>query len=167
MKKFLRVGALFLATISFSGPAFAAGYGDAGCGLGSMVFGDEAGAVQILAATTNLLGGNQTLGITTGTSNCNREGLVELEKEREVFAQQNYSSLVKEMAMGRGENLETLAGLFGCSHKVRADFGSLAQEKFENIVKNEKTSSNEMLTRLNSELAGHDVLSKACAGVTG
>src|SRR5215813_15499169 len=45
-------------------------YGTAGCGLGSMVFGDQKGAIQILAGTTNWLFGTQTFGITTGTSNC-------------------------------------------------------------------------------------------------
>ena len=45
-------------------------YGTAGCGLGSMIFGDQKGAIQILAATTNSIFGTQTFGITTGTSNC-------------------------------------------------------------------------------------------------
>src|SRR5437870_11441910 len=45
-------------------------YGLAGCGLGSMVFGDQKGAIQILAATTNWIFGTQTFGITSGTSNC-------------------------------------------------------------------------------------------------
>src|SRR6266571_3742686 len=42
-------------------------YGAAGCGLGSMVFGNQPGGVQVLAATTNATG-IQTFGITTGTS---------------------------------------------------------------------------------------------------
>ena len=39
MKKLIMVGALVLSVVSFSGSAFAAGYGDAGCGLGAIVFG--------------------------------------------------------------------------------------------------------------------------------
>ncbi|HYG66757.1 MAG TPA: DUF3015 family protein, partial [Anaeromyxobacteraceae bacterium] len=50
-------------------------YGAAGCGLGSMAFGNTPGAVQILASTTNGLFGTQTFGITTGTSNCG-EGII-------------------------------------------------------------------------------------------
>ena len=42
-------------------------YGTAGCGLGSMAFGDQPGGIQILAATTNGILGNQTFGITFGT----------------------------------------------------------------------------------------------------
>ncbi len=167
MKKLFMVGALVLSLVSFSGSAIAAsGYADAGCGLGSIVFGNEPGAVQVLAVTTNATG-MQTFGITTGTSNCNPAGLVQLDKEREVFAQQNYSTLVKEMAMGEGENLDTLAGLYGCSQDSHGAFGSLVQENFANIVKSDSTTSQEMLSSLNSELAGHAVLSQSCTGIIG
>ena len=167
MRKLIMTGALVLSLVSFSGSAFAAGYGDAGCGLGSIVFGNEQGAVQVLSATTNGTLGNQTFGITTGTSNCNPAGLVKLEKEREEFAQKNYSTLVKEMAMGEGENLDTLAGLYGCSQDTHADFGSLVQENFSTIVKDNSTTSQEMLSSLKSEMSGHAVLSKSCAAIIG
>ena len=166
MKKLLMIGALVLSLVSFSGSAFAAGYGDAGCGLGSIVFGNQQGGVQVLASTTNGTG-IQTFGITTGTSNCNPAGLTKLEMEREEFAEKNYPTLVKEMAMGEGENLETLASLYGCSQDSHADFGSLVQDNFSNIVKSDSTTSQEMLSSLNSEMAGHTVLSKSCTGVIG
>ena len=166
MKKLLMMGALVLSLVSFSGSTFAAGYGDAGCGLGAIVFGNEQGAVQVLAATLNRTG-IQTFGITTGTSNCNPAGLVKLEKEREEFAEKNYPTLVKEMAMGKGENLDNLASLYGCSQDSHADFGSLVQENFGNIVKSDSTSSQEMLSSLKSEMSGHAVLSKSCSAIIG
>jgi hypothetical protein len=167
MNKLLMIGALFISLVSFSGSAFAkSGYADAGCGLGSLVFGKEPGAVQVLASTSNAIG-IQTFGITSGTSNCNPAGLVKLEKEREEFAEKNYSTLVKEMAMGEGENLDTLASLYGCSENSHADFGSLAQENFSNIVKSESTTTQEMLSSLKSEMAGNATLSKSCTGITG
>lgn len=168
MKKLFMVGAAILSLVSFTGSAMAAtGYADAGCGLGSIVFGNEKGAVQVLAATTNGTSGSQTFGITTGTSNCDPGGLVKLEKEREIFAEKNYSTIVKEMAMGEGENLETLAGMYGCSQDSINDFGSLAQDNFGDIVKSEQTSSKEMLSALEAEMAGHKVLSKSCVGTIG
>jgi len=167
MKKLLMMGALVLSVVSFSGSAFAAGYGDAGCGLGAIVFGTEQGAVQVLAATTNGTFGSQTFGITTGTSNCNPAGLVKLEKEREEFAQKNYSTLVKEMAMGEGENLDTLASMYGCSQESYGDFGTVAQENFSTIVKDQNTSSKDMLGSLEKQISGHAVLSKTCTGVIG
>jgi hypothetical protein len=167
MKKLIITSALILSLVSFSGSAFAAGYGDAGCGLGSLAFGNQQGAVQVLAATTNGTFGTQTFGITTGTSNCNPAGLVKLDKEREEFAHNNYSTLVKEMAMGEGENLDTLASLYGCSQDSHADFGSLTQENFSNIVKSDSTTSHEMLSSLKSEMSGHAVLSKSCSSIAG
>ena len=167
MKKLLMMGALVLSLVSFSGSAFAAGYGDAGCGLGAIVFGNEQGAVQVLASTTNNTFWSDTFGITTGTSNCNPAGLVKLEKEREEFAEKNYPTLVKEMAMGKGENLDTLATLYGCSQDSHADFGSLVQENFGNIVKSDSTSSQEMLSSLKSEMSDHAVLSKSCSAIIG
>lgn len=162
MKKLIMTGALVLSLVSFSGSALAAGYADAGCGLGSIVFGNQQGGVQVLAATTNGTFGSQTFGITTGTSNCNPAGLVMLEKEREEFAQKNYSTLVKEMAMGEGENLDTLASLYGCSQNSHADFGSMVQTNFSQIVKSDSTTSHEMLNSLQSEISGHAGLSKSC-----
>ncbi len=168
MKKLFMVGALVLSLVSFSGSALAAsGYADAGCGLGSIVFGNEPGAVQVLSSTTNSTFGSQTFGITTGTSNCNPAGLVKLDKELEVFAEQNYSTLVKEMAMGEGENLDTLAGLYGCTPDPLGGLGSLVQKKVANLEKRDSTTSQEMLSSLNSELAGHAVLSQSCTGIIG
>ncbi len=69
-----------LATLGFAAAANAAGagalkgngtYGVAGCGLGSMVFGNQEGGIQVIAATLNGTG-IQTFGITSGTSNCGR-----------------------------------------------------------------------------------------------
>ena len=167
MKKLIMMGTLVLTLVSFSGSsASAAGYGDAGCGLGSIVFGNEQGAPQVVAWFLNGTG-MATFAMTTGTSNCNPAGLVKLEKEREEFAKENYSTLVKEMAMGKGENLDTLAGLYGCSQDSNADFGSLVQENFGNIVKSDSTTSQEMLSSLKSEMSGHAVLSKSCSGIIG
>jgi len=44
------------------------GYGMAGCGIGSIVFADKPGMIQIIAATLNGTAGSQTFGITSGTS---------------------------------------------------------------------------------------------------
>ncbi len=48
-----------------------AAYGMAGCGLGSILFGEtENRGGQILAATTNGIYGNGTFAMSSGTSNC-------------------------------------------------------------------------------------------------
>jgi len=168
MKKILMMGLAFVTFTSLSGTAFAAGYGGSGCGPGSLVAGTAPGAMQLVGVSTNsTLKPTQLSAITSGFSNCNPQGLVKLEKEREMFAQSNYSSLVREMANGKGENLDTLAGMYGCPKESYGEFTSMAQENFEDIVQNENTSSNEMLVSLEDEMADHAVLSKSCSGVIG
>jgi hypothetical protein len=168
MKKLLMVGVVLVTFITLSGAAFAAGYGGSGCGPGSLVAGTAPGAMQLVGVTTNTtFKPTQLSAISTGFSNCNPQGLVKLGKEREIFAQSNYSSLVREMAAGEGENLNTLAGMYGCSHESYSEFSAMVQENFEHIVQSENTSSNQMLVSLENEMADHTVLSKSCSGVIG
>ena len=55
----------------------ASAYDSTGCGLGSMAWRGQSGiAPQILAVTTNGSFGNQTFGITFGTSGCDPNGRV-------------------------------------------------------------------------------------------
>jgi Protein of unknown function (DUF3015) len=149
---------LFLLPVS----VFAAGYGPAGCGLGSMVVGSKPGGEQVLAATTNGTFGSQTFGITFGTSNCGDNGLINLTKEREVFAQENYTSLIKEMAQGKGENLNTLASLYQCPASSQQEFGAMVQEKFDSLVMSDQTTSTELLSHLENQLNRHPTLAKSC-----
>ena len=161
MKRYSLIAAaasLFLLPVS----VFAAGYGAAGCGLGSMVFGQKKGIEQVFAATTNGTFGSQTFGITFGTSNCGDHGLVKLSKEREVFAQENYTSLVKEMAQGKGENLSTLASLYQCPAAKHQEFGTMVQEKFDSLVASDQTTSTELLSQLENQLTRHPTLANSC-----
>ncbi len=59
MKKYLLVT---IGMMLLSPSAFAAGYGEAGCGLGSLIFGTQPGPIQVLAATTNSTANNQAFG---------------------------------------------------------------------------------------------------------
>ena len=168
MKKLLMMGVVLVTFSSLSAAALAAGYGGSGCGPGSLVAGTAPGAMQLIGVTTNVvLSPTQYSAISSGFSNCNPQGLVKLEKEREMFAQSNFSSLVREMAVGEGENLRTLAGMYGCSQDSYNEFNTLVQTNFERIIQNEGITSNQMLVSLEHEMAGHSVLSKSCSGVIG
>lgn len=142
--------------------ALTAGYGTAGCGLGSMIIGSDRGPEQIFAATTNGTFGSQTFGMTFGTSNCGDHGLINLSKEREVFASENYTSLVKEMAQGKGENLNILASMYQCPTAQYREFGAMTQEKFNNLVAGAETTPTELLSQLEALLSQHHSLSKSC-----
>ena len=131
MKKLIMVGALVLSLVSFSGSAFAAGYGDAGCGLGSIVFGSEQGPVQVLAATTNGTFGSQTFGITSGTSNCADSGGGSASAK--AFIEANRESLSKDIARGQGETIANLSVLAGCADE--AAVGATLQQNFSTIFR--------------------------------
>jgi hypothetical protein len=101
-------------------------YGTAGCGLGSLAFGDQKGAVQILAATTNGTFGTQTFGITSGTSNCG-ESAVGMAGTK-TFIEGNREALAKDAARGSGETIDTLTVLAGC--KDSKAVGAVLQKRF-------------------------------------
>lgn len=82
-------------------------YGMSGCGLGSTVFGDEPGMIQIFASTLNATGG-QTFAISTGTSNCGDSSQLEAIFE---FIDKNKQNFVKDSARGDGETIKDLARL--------------------------------------------------------
>jgi hypothetical protein len=87
-------------------------YGSAGCGLGSMIFEPNESFVQIFAATTNGISGNQTFGITSGTSNCDTgSGSAQ---NVETFIAANRATLAVEAARGRGETISSLSSLAAC-----------------------------------------------------
>lgn len=167
MNKYLIGSAVLFALVACSGTAIAAGYGDGGCGPGSLVMGTKRDGAQLLAATTNGAGTAHSTAITFGTSNCGSDKLARKQQERESFARINYNSLVKEMAAGEGENLDNLASMYGCSHDSYGDFGTVAQENFGMIVKDQNTSTKEMLGSLEERISAHTVLSKTCTGVIG
>lgn len=149
--------------LMFSPSAFAAGYGEAGCGLGSLIFGNTSGPVQILAATTNWSTYSQGFGITSGTSNCDAKGFDVSQLEQERFVTHNFSGLTKDMATGEGEHLSTLAGMLGCPSIKQAHFNTVAQQNYEAIYASDTTSPAEMLKAVKGVVARDKELAATCS----
>ncbi len=133
-------------------------YGDAGCGLGSMAFGDQQGPIQILAATTNGTSGNQTFGITSGTSNCS--GISGAQATR-VFIEANREALAKDVSRGSGETIGTLTWILGCSdsHAV----GATLQKNFSAVFPSETVSNDAVTATILKTLKDEKML--ACQNV--
>jgi len=142
---------------------FAAGYGEAGCGLGSLLFGTQKGPVQILAATTNGTVNNQSFAITSGTSNCDAKGWDTAKVEQEQFIANNFSGLAKEMASGEGEQLTALAGLLGCPAMQQSRFNTVTQRNYDTILAGDRATPAEMLTAVKAVMSSDTELSAACA----
>jgi hypothetical protein len=148
------VGGLLL----FATQAMAADkYGTAGCGLGSMVFGNQKGIVQIFAATTNGTFGTQTFGITTGTSNCadTNGGRASIKS----FTETNREALAKDISRGQGETVKNLATLAGCADAGAV--GATLQKSFSSIFPSASAPSDEVADTIVSTLRSQKSL--ACA----
>ena len=123
-------------------------YGAAGCGLGSMVFGDQKGMIQVLAATTNETSGSQTFGITSGTSNCGESGMTA--QGTKTFIEGNREALAKDAARGSGETITTLSAMAGC--KDAKAVGGVLQKRFAQLFPGEKTPVEQVSQNVIKEL---------------
>jgi hypothetical protein len=128
MKKIL---ARIAAVAALSTASFATVNDQTGCGLGAMIINDNDSAIMLaLQATTNSTFGNQTFGITSGTSGCKKVKFAMSERAQE-FVAANMDQLAKEAAMGRGETVDTLAELLEIEDK--AAFAAALQENYNAI----------------------------------
>ena len=159
----MKIGMKFCALALCASSSLFAGakYGTAGCGLGSLVFGDQKGIVQIFAATTNATFYSQTFGITSGTSNCTDDGVAMIDKEKQYFSEANFESLKQEMAQGKGENLDAYASLFGCSSSA---FSSSMQSNYGKVFA-KGTDADGMLQNVQSLVGSDASLQASCRDV--
>ena len=134
-------------------------YGLAGCGLGSMIFGDQTGAIQILAATTNGTFGSQTFGISSGTSNCVESGSGA--QGARTFIEGNREALAKDAARGSGETITTLSAMAGC--KDAKAVGARLQKRFVQLFPGEKTPGEQISQNVIKELRADSSL--ACGKI--
>ena len=111
-----------------------------GCGLGSLIIKDQSTSVlQALAATTNGTSGNQTFGITSGTSNCNKPSDFVSNDKLNKFVEENMDELALDISAGHGETLSTVAKLMNVENNV--EFSAKLQSNFTNIYSNENVTS--------------------------
>jgi opacity protein-like surface antigen len=139
MKKLAVVAAIVVVTLVLAGSAFAAAGSAAkntGCGLGTMLFkgaGDDSVLLQTFQATTNGIYGNQTFGITTGTSDCQQPKNFASNQQINEFMVANMDNLARDIAQGRGETLDAFAELLGVPAEKRTEFYGQLQSGFAKI----------------------------------
>jgi hypothetical protein len=120
-----------------------------GCGLGSQIFDGQTGTVsQSLAVTTNGTSGNQTFGISSGTLGCEDGGVVHASAAVHMFAGNNLDNLSRDMAVGQGESLESLASLMGIQSEDKASFFSTARANYGKIFSASDMTAGQMLDNL-------------------
>jgi hypothetical protein len=135
-----------------------------GCGLGKLAWQNyphqKVIGIQTMEATTNGLMGNQTFGITSGTSGCTNDGKFWAEHKVNAFAALNFENLAQDMAQGHGEHIASLATLMGIPADQQPAFFAMTQEKYASLVTAGETSPVAMVKALNEAVATHSMLAK-------
>ncbi|SFR58188.1 Protein of unknown function [Marinobacter daqiaonensis] len=153
MKKLI-AGAILLGASSLA-------FAQPGCGVGAMVWKGQSGiAPHVLAATTNGIFGNQTLGMTTGTLGCQTNQSVQ---SMAMYMDSNIDKVARDMSRGSGENLDTLSVLLGVDEADRSEFNRLLQDNFASIFPTSDTTSNQAVDAIVALLEQHERLSKYVA----
>ncbi len=124
--------------VIFASSAMAAGLArqNVGCGLGTMLFknnADGSSLLQAFQATTNATSGNQTFGVTSGTSECTQPAKFVKNDRVNEFVFANLDNLAKDIANGKGETLDTLAELMGVPAAERDTFARNLKAHFAEI----------------------------------
>ena len=135
-----------LAAFALTTTAMAGNNSQTGCGLGAMLIKDDSSAVMLaLQSTTNGTSGNQTFGITTGTLGCKKTKFVMNERASE-FVASNMDILAKEISVGHGESLDTLAELLEVQNTVA--FEADLQANYNSIYTSQKVEMADVLDNI-------------------
>lgn len=130
-----------------------------GCGLGTTVWEGQSGiAPQVLAVTTNGTLGNQTFGITFGTLGCKQDGVVR--SPMAMFTGSNMDRLARDMSVGEGEALETLAELLGIEAAHKGAFYQSVKTNFDAIFPTADVTAEQVLDAVHDMMAQDAVLAR-------
>ena len=136
------------------------------CGWGSKLFDGQAGvAPQVLAVTTNGTSGNQTFGITSGTSGCTQDGAVRSTWRTAMFIDGNKENLARDMSVGGGEALDSLAHLLGVEAADRAAFNRIARDNMQRIFPQDNAQTEQVLAALREVLTSDAKLARYTAAL--
>jgi hypothetical protein len=137
MEEFMKKILLAVIALGFAGTVSAASYQAQGCGLGSTIWTDGSSLVhQVLGASTNGTSG-QSFGMTSGTSNCELDGMGG--QAQVIFIEANKVALSNDIARGEGDTLASLTRMYGCTNLDAV--GSVLQQNYGTIFAEGTTSS--------------------------
>ena len=144
----------------YAGSAMAAP-NNVGCGWGSQIFeGDKGMMSELMAMTTNHTSGSQSFGITTGTAGCAKDGVIQQYAAADAFISANMDKVARDMSVGQGETLSTLASTMGIEEADKARFFAVSKANFDMIYPSDSVSAAEVLENLGTVLASDEKLAK-------
>ncbi len=150
MKKLVAVAAV---AALFPAMAIAQQNNIGSCGWGSKLFDGQSGiAPQALGGITNGTFGNQTFGVTSGTSGCTQDGAVRSTWKTAMFIDGNKETLARDMSVGSGEALDSLAHLLGVETADRAAFNRIARDNMQRIFPKDNAETEQVVAALREVL---------------
>ncbi|WDE97875.1 DUF3015 family protein [Lentisphaera profundi] len=142
MKKFVS-SILFFGAVS----AFAVPQDNVGVGVGTMIFKDSDGLMsQTAAVTTNHIFCNQTFAITSGTLDAEKPAEFWAQEQMNIFIAGNMDNVAKDIAMGEGEAVDTIAGILKVEDTEA--FRAELQENFANIYTTNEVTHTEVVSNI-------------------
>jgi len=140
MKKFI--------LIVFAGISLYA-HNNTGCGIGSLMIQNQNSVLkQLLAVTTNGTTANQMFGISSGSLGCETAKSLVKNEKIEIFLKDNLDTIAKEIALGGGESVDTLATLMKIKDKKL--FVSTLQNNFNSIFKSKDMNFGEVYQNISN-----------------
>jgi hypothetical protein len=137
--------------------------GSSGCGLGWQVTKRKSLVSSSVRATTNGLFYNNTLGMTSGTSGCEKHSLVKNERAVEHFVEANYNNLMVEMAKGEGEYVQALAYVMGCDENSVSQFSTMTRKNYGSIFTSDDVGPQQLIQNVKSHVSHDSALAASCS----
>jgi len=157
---------VLLAIALSAAPVLASADNVGNCGWGSKLFDGSTGpGPQVLAVTTNGTLGNQTFGISSGTSGCTQDGMVKSNWKTSMFIDGNKQRLARDMSAGSGETLDALAHLMGIEDADRAQFNRAAQQNLARIFPSDEVATEHVMVALKDVLSADAQLARYAAAI--
>jgi len=123
------------------------------CGWGTKLFDGQAGIFpQGAAGITNMTFFNQTFGVSFGTSGCTQDGTVRSTWKTAMFIDGNKERLARDMSVGGGEALDSLAHLLGVEPTDRAAFNRIARDNMQRIFPADNADTEQVVSELRAVL---------------
>ena len=150
MRKLLGIAA---AVMMFPAIALAQANNVGSCGWGSKLFDGQSGVFpQGAAGITNGFLFNQTFGVSFGTSGCTQDGAVRSTWKTAMFIDGNKETLARDMSVGSGEALDSLAHLLGVEAADRAAFNRIARDNMQRIFPRDNAETEQVVAALREVL---------------
>lgn len=157
---------VLLAIALSAAPVIASADNVGNCGWGSKLFDGSTGpGPQVLAVTTNGTLGNQTFGISSGTSGCTQDGMVKSNWKTSMFIDGNKQRLARDMSAGSGETLDALAHLMGIEDADRAQFNRVARQNLARIFPSDEVATEHVMVALKDVMSADAQLAHYAASI--